>query len=263
VSSGTFDGERFHELCAQAGVRLGEPLVATAETGSTNDDAFAAAKAGAPHGALFVADAQRAGRGRRGSAWTSPPGENLTFSLLLRPDLPAERISGIALVAGLAVRAAAGSRVPAPLTVKWPNDVLAGDRKLAGILVESRLSGTVVDAVVVGVGVNVGMRELPEEIAATATSLALLGDVAPNREAVLAEVLAGFETRLDAYAARGFAALLPELDQHDALRGRPVEVGDVRGEGAGIGADGALLVRDASGVVQSVTAGTVRMLDRE
>jgi len=259
VNPGTFDGASYRALRERAGLRLGEPLVTAAETGSTNDDAFAAARAGAPHGALFVADAQRVGRGRRGSAWTSPPGENLTFSLLIRPELPAERISGIALVAGLAVRAAAAARVASALTVKWPNDVLSGDRKLAGILVESRLSGAVADAVVVGIGVNVAMRALPPDIAAIATSLALLGDPLPSREAVLVDVLAGFETRLALFAELGFAAVLPELERHDALRGRAIEVGDVRGEGAGIGDDGALLVRDGAGVVHSVTSGTVRL----
>jgi BirA family biotin operon repressor/biotin-[acetyl-CoA-carboxylase] ligase len=257
TSPGTFDAATFQARRTSLGFRLGEPLVTAAETGSTNDDAFAAARAGAPHGAVFVADSQRSGRGRRGSAWTSPAGENLTFSVLLRPALPAERISAIALVAGLAVRAAAGARISDAVAIKWPNDVLAGEKKLAGILVESRVSGAEVEAVVVGVGMNVSMTSLPEEIAAVATSLALLGDPAPSREALLAEVLAGFERRFDAFARGGLSSLLSELRQHDALLGKMLAVGGVRGEGAGIGMDGALLIRDAAGVVHEVTSGTV------
>lgn len=257
TAASTFGVAAFQARRAALGFRLGEPLIAVAETGSTNDDAFAAARTGATHGSVFVADAQRSGRGRRGSSWTSPPGQNLTFSVLLRPTLPAERISAMALVAGLAARAAAATRVPAAVSIKWPNDVLVGDRKLAGVLVESRLSGAEVEAVVVGIGMNVSMTELPAEIAAIATSLALLGDPAPSRETLLGDVLAGFEKRFDAFVRGGLSSLLPELRQHDALLGEMLRVGDVRGEGAGIGADGGLLIRDARGVVHEVTSGTV------
>jgi len=254
-----FDAKAFDARRAALGGRFGAPLSAIAETDSTNDDAFAAARSGAPQGAVFVADAQRSGRGRRGSVWTSPPGENLTFSVLLRPAVPPERISAIALVAGLAVRAGAATRVPDPVVIKWPNDVLCREKKLAGILVESRMDGARVDAVVVGIGVNVCMRALPAEIAAIATSLALLGDPSPSRETLLADLLAGFEERLARYELSGLSAMLPELNQHDALRGRAVKIGDVRGEGEGIGEDGALLVRDARGVVHRITSGTVEL----
>ena len=258
----TFDTPRFEARRAELGLGLGlgAPLVTTAETGSTNDDAFVAARAGAPHGAVFVADAQRSGRGRRGSNWTSPPGENLTFSVLLRPSLPAERISAIALVAGLAVRAAAAARVAPRVVIKWPNDVLADERKLAGILVESRLHGAEVEAVVVGIGINVLMRDLPDEIAALATSLVLLGDPSPGRETLLADVLAGFEERLGRFERAGLSSLLTELNEHDGLRGKALKVGDTRGEGAGIGAEGALLLRGDDGVVRRVTSGTVERL---
>ncbi|HEX4339887.1 MAG TPA: biotin--[acetyl-CoA-carboxylase] ligase [Polyangiaceae bacterium] len=258
--AGTFDAALFEARRSALGARFGAPLTTLRETGSTNDDAFVAAKNGAPHGAVFVADAQKSGRGRRGSTWTSPPGENLTFSVLLRPSLPAERVSVIALVAGLAVRAAAAARVPEPVLIKWPNDVLSCERKLAGILVESRLSGADVEAVVVGVGVNAAMRDLPADIASIATSLALLGDPSPRREPLLAELLAGFEERLGRFERAGLQALLVELNEHDGLRGKSLKVGDVKGEGCGIGAEGALLLRDAAGVVHRVTSGTVERL---
>jgi BirA family biotin operon repressor/biotin-[acetyl-CoA-carboxylase] ligase len=254
---GTFDDAEFQADREALGVELGETLVTVAETDSTNDDALAAANEGAPHGATFVADTQRLGRGRRGSTWISPPGENLTFSILLRPELPADKVSAIALVAGLAVRDAAAARVSEPVVIKWPNDVLVNGKKLAGILVESRLSGTMVDAVVVGIGVNVSMREMPAEIANIATSLSLLGDPSPSREALLADVLDAFEDRLDRFVRGGLEALLPELLRHDGLRGTAVKVGDVRGEGAGIGDDGALLLRDGDGVLHRITSGTV------
>jgi BirA family biotin operon repressor/biotin-[acetyl-CoA-carboxylase] ligase len=256
----TFDVARFAALRRASGVSLGEPLVALAETGSTNDDALDGARAGAPHGATYVADAQTRGRGRRGHTWTSPPGENLTFSVLLRPSVLAARVSMLTLVVGLAVRAAAARRVPVPVMVKWPNDVVIGRKKLAGILVESRLSGSSVEAVVVGVGLNVHMRDMPPEIAEIATSLVLAGDQAPSREAALAELLFEIGTRLIAFERDGLSPLLPELASHDALLGTEVAVGDARGVGVGIDVDGALLVRTAGGTLLTVTSGTVERL---
>jgi BirA family biotin operon repressor/biotin-[acetyl-CoA-carboxylase] ligase len=260
VSPTTFDVAAFGALRRATGASLGEPLVAVAETGSTNDDALDAARAGAPHGATYVADAQTRGRGRRGHTWTSPSGENLTFSVVLRPAVPAARVSTLTLVVGLAVRTVAARRVPVPVSVKWPNDVVIGRKKLAGILVESRLSGSAVEAVVVGVGLNVHMRDMPPEIADIATSLVLAGDRAPSREAALAALLVEIETRLIAFERDGLSPLLAELSSHDALLGAEVTVGDVRGVGAGIDADGALLVRTDEGAVVSVTSGTVEWL---
>ncbi|HVW26199.1 MAG TPA: biotin--[acetyl-CoA-carboxylase] ligase [Polyangiaceae bacterium] len=254
-----FDASAFEARREALGGRFGVPLVRMAETGSTNDDALEAAKRGERHGAVFVADAQRSGRGRRGSAWTSPPAENLTFSVLIRPEAAPERVSAVALVAGLAVRDAVAARVRDAVSLKWPNDVLCTGRKIAGILVESRMEGSAVEAVVVGIGVNVHMRDLPAEIATIATSLALLGDPSPSREALLAEILAGFERRLSRFEAAGLIPMLSELNDHDALRGRPITVGDVTGVGCGIGDEGALLVRDAHGAVHRVTSGTVRL----
>ena len=255
-----FDAPLFEALRNERGFSLGSHFSAVAETGSTNDDAFAAAQNGAPHGSVFVADSQTHGRGRRGHSWTSPPSANLTFSLLLRPRIPVERVALLALVAGLSVRAVVAPRVTATIGVKWPNDVVVGRRKVAGILVESRLAGTSVDAVVVGIGLNVHMQALPEDIAAVATSLALLGAADQSRELLLAELLADFESRLGRFVSSGLAPLVGELRQHDALLGEAVSVSGQRGVGAGIDEDGSLLVRDAAGVVHPVNSGTVDRL---
>ena len=143
------------------------------------------------------------------------------------------------------------------MSIKWPNDVLVDRKKLAGILVESRLSGAKVDAVVIGVGINVGMRDLPPEIAPIATSLALLGALAPSREAMLAAFLAEFESRLAAFTKSGLGPLLGELRDHDALAGERLKVGDVVGVGAGIAEDGGLVLRTDSGTLARVSSGTV------
>lgn len=256
-ASPTFDAARAVERLKARGSRLGNPLTFSATTGSTNDDALAAARAGAAHGALFVSDEQTSGRGRRGHAWRSEPGRDLTFSIVLRPELPLERVVALPLVAGLAVRAAAAQRVRAKLALKWPNDVVADGRKLAGILSESALSAGRVAAVVVGVGVNVGTRTFDDELASSATSLALLGAARLEREDLLADIVAELEPRLFAYESGGLAELLPELSRYDALSGRRVTVEGTRGTARGIDESGALIIESADRQLVLVIAGTV------
>jgi BirA family transcriptional regulator, biotin operon repressor / biotin---[acetyl-CoA-carboxylase] ligase len=254
-----FDLDRFRSLARDRRIALGAPIVVMDATGSTNDDAMAAARGGAVHGLTIVAERQTAGRGRRGSRWSSPPGDNLTFSVLLRSELPLARVAALPLAVGLAVRDVVQRRVSTHVTVKWPNDVLADDSKLAGILVESQLQAGRVEALVVGIGLNVAMRELPEEIRELATSLALLGASELGRERLLVELLEALEARVTAYAGGGVAAILPDLRAHDALRGRPVQVDELSGIARGIAEDGALLVEDAGGSLHRILGGGVTL----
>lgn len=258
----SFDVVAFRELARQRRLRLGAPLVAMSVTGSTNDDAMAAARGGAVHGATFVADEQTAGRGRRGARWTSPPAANLMFSVLLRVDLPPERVAALPLAVGLAVRDAVQPRVSVPVKVKWPNDVLANGRKLAGILVESQLTNGRVAALIVGVGLNVAMRELPAEIAEVATSLALLGAERLEREALLVDLLEALDARASALFEGGVQRLLDDLRACDALRGQLVQVDQLRGTARGFADDGALLLEDESGTLHRVISGMVHVVRR-
>ena len=145
-----------------------QSIAVTPLTGSTNADLLAQAGGGAPEGSVLVAEAQTAGRGRMGRAWLSPPGAGLMFSVLLRPgEVPPARRGWVPLLTGVAIASAVRDLTGLDARLKWPNDVLVGDRKLAGILAEQSA-----DAIVVGAGINVSTRqaELPVE---TATSLAL------------------------------------------------------------------------------------------
>ncbi len=256
-----FDADRFARLRRERATSWGSPLHCFASTASTNDEALRAARAGAPEGSLFVADHQSRGRGRRGRSWRSEPGEGLLFSLLLRP---AEHAPGpsLTLAAGLAVRAAVAARVPLAAQLKWPNDVLVGGRKLAGILCEA-LSG--LSAVVVGVGLNVTGQPLQGPLALSPTCLEALGARGEQlaREPLLADITAELERRLHAFFSRGLTSLREEFHAHDALRGRRVIVDSeppLIGQARGIDEQGRLIVL-SEGAACAVGAGTVREID--
>jgi len=176
--------------------RLGKPYRYLGRVGSTQDILRAWAEAGAPEGALVLAEVQERGRGRRGRPWESRPGESLTFSLLLRPALPLSALSLLPLLAGLALFEAVGLG-----GLKWPNDLLAPDgRKLAGVLLEAKVEGEEVAYALLGVGVNVAWA--PEG----AASLQEFGPYSRR------EVLLAFLRRLE--------ALLPLLEDPEALLAR-------------------------------------------
>ncbi len=257
--SSSFDVVGFHDLRTARRVALGSAIWAFQSTASTNDLALAAARAGEPHGLVIVADAQTEGRGRQGRAWHSPPGENLLVSILLRPELPLADAPLLALAVGLALRSAVvgfiGER--SDLGIKWPNDLLCGGKKLAGVLIETQVQGSELLGVVIGVGLNLGTRVFPPEIAATATSLSLLGAESVSREVMLVSVLAEVERAVRTLQTGGRAALVPELVRHDVLRGRRVQVEGVAGRAEGIDVNGRLLVRDSLGRQHALVSGHV------
>lgn len=255
-----FDAERFRAQSRATKPALGRPLMYEPSTGSTNDNALLAARSGAPHGSLFVADEQTRGRGRRGNLWLAAPSESLLFSVLLRPELELTQVSALTLAVGLSLRDAVAPLLTDAVQLKWPNDLYVSGKKLAGVLVESQLQGERLQAVVVGVGLNVSTLDFPPEIATRATSLALLGASSLDREALLQAVLNALALRLDNYQRGGVAAILDELNAADALRDKPVRVDAQIGVGRGLDAQGRLLLEDDAGVVHAILAGTVELL---
>jgi BirA family transcriptional regulator, biotin operon repressor / biotin---[acetyl-CoA-carboxylase] ligase len=205
--------------------RFGEPFRFLGETGSTNDEALGWATAGVPEGALVVSDHQAEGRGRRGRTWHAPPGSALLFSLVLRPKLSADRLGLLTTALGVAgVEAARSLGVDA--RVKWPNDVAVNGRKLAGVLVESRLSGDRVEAVA-GMGVNVSTKpeEFPEDIAGIATSLAIELGEPPPRHLVLEAVLGAMDPLYgELESDKGAASLIERATELSAVLGKSVNV---------------------------------------
>jgi BirA family biotin operon repressor/biotin-[acetyl-CoA-carboxylase] ligase len=225
--------------------RLGTPRLHLRETDSTNDRARALALRGAPHGTLVTAGAQTAGRGRQGRTWTAPAGRALLMSLVLRgwpPLLP--------LAAAVAVADVAGA-VGADITIKWPNDVLLGRGKLAGILVEARPQD---GWAVLGIGMNVAVRrdDLPAELRERAAVLAL-------EPAAIEPTLAALLDALDARLALAAPALLDAFRARDALLGRRVRWQRGEGTAAGVDEAGRLLVDRPDGAQVALDAGEVHL----
>lgn len=230
-----------------------------ASTPSTNADLAAAALRGEPEGLVEVADFQSAGRGRLGRTWSAPPGTALMFSVLLRPPgVPQERWSWLPLLAGVAAVDAVRRHTGVPVVLKWPNDLLVADRKLAGVLAER--AG---DAVVVGMGLNVSLTsaQLPSP---AATSLQVAG-ATTDRLALLwavLDALAGWYARWQETSGDAAACgLAHAYEDRCTTLGRRVRVelpdGGVEGTATGITGDGALRVRDQGGAVHTLAAGDV------
>jgi len=234
-------------------------------TGSTNADLLARAQQGEPEGTVLAAEEQRAGRGRMGRAWTAPPRAALTFSLLLKPAVPPARRGWLPLLTGVAVAEAVTKATGVETGLKWPNDLLAADAKLAGILAEA--AG---DAVVVGIGLNVSTEPAefpsPRPGALPATSLRAAGATAPGREDILLAILEGFERWYRAWQQAGGdpdrSGLRPEYIRLSATIGRTVRAElpggqALSGPAVGVDSDGRLLVFLSSGSEVAVAAGDV------
>jgi len=224
------------------------------ETTSTNDEAKRGAREGAKHGTVWVAESQTAGRGRQGRVWTSPRGENLLFSVLLRVQCPPPRVPLVAIVAGLAVRDAVARSID-DVKVKWPNDVLVGQKKIAGILVESSIAGSKVDHVIVGIGINVHTRQFPDDLAPIATSVSLEGG-RTDRDELLAHVLEGLDHDVEHVLHRGLGLVQARLERHDHLRGKTLADGSIA---EGIDDEGRLRVRRPDGTLARLSSGEVHL----
>ena len=222
--------------------RLGMPRVHHRSTDSTSARARALAAAGAPHGTLVTAGEQRAGRGRQGRTWSAPPGRALLMSLVLRDWPPLLPIAGAVAVADVAGAVAA---------IKWPNDVLLGGRKLAGVLAEGRHQE---GWVVLGIGLNVAVRpaDLPAELRDRAASLEL-------QPAAIEPTLERLLRVLEARLAQPTADLLAVYRARDALSGHAVRWACGEGIARGVDDAGRLLVELPDGTRTALDAGEVHL----
>lgn len=243
--------------------RFGRELQCFEEVGSTNTVARDLARAGATEGTVVIADAQTQGRGRLGRTWVSPAGRNLYMSVVLRPRLPDTRLGQVSLVAGVATCEAVREWCDALL--KWPNDVLAAGRKVAGLLIESEGEANN-RFLILGIGVNLNTTrdDFPEELRDKAGSLRMATDAPVERERFTASLLGHLERRYDALHVHGFEPLRARWESLSTLVGAQICVeepaGRVEGVALGLDDDGALRLRLSSGAEHRVVAGDVTVI---
>jgi BirA family biotin operon repressor/biotin-[acetyl-CoA-carboxylase] ligase len=246
-------------------------LVVTPDTGSTNADVAKAAQEGAAEGLVVVAERQRAGRGRLGRQWVSPPRAGLAVSFLVRPnDISPSRYGWLPLLAGVALAETVRRFAEVDAVLKWPNDLLIGDRKCAGILAESVTDGVGGAAgsragVVLGIGLNVTLRE-PELPRPDATSLLLAGAAATDRDPLLRALLRTLADWYGSWCARGgdseTSGLRDAYRLHCATLGRQIRVAlpnntQLTGTASDVDSTGRLVVTGLDGTSNPVAAGDV------
>lgn len=231
------------------------------ETNSTNIWIKELANEGAKHGTLAVAEFQTAGRGRFDRKWTADAGSAIMMTLLLRPEIQPMQAPMLTLIMGLSV-AQAVEKLGFRTTIKWPNDVVISKKKICGILTEMSLSGADINYVGIGVGINVNIKEFPEELQDKATSLYLEKGQVFDRTQVIGLVMEAFEINYEkfiktcdlTYLKNDYEKLLANMEQ-------PVRIIDkynpFQGICLGINEKGELLVQCEDGNVTSVCAGEV------
>ena len=235
---------------------------------STMSEAARLAAAKAPHGTLVVAEEQTAGRGRLGRSWFSPRGTGLYFTVILRPKLSPAAAPILTLLAGVAVAEVVSELASLPQDIRWPdirwpNDVLIGGKKCAGILVEMTAQPERVEHAQVGIGVNVNQAEIPAELAAEATSLRIEAGRSFSRLEVLVSIVKRLEHYYHRLEERGAGAIVQRFSEISSYaRGKRVRVSDgervLIGETVGLSPEGMLLVRCDDGEVETVLSGVVR-----
>jgi BirA family biotin operon repressor/biotin-[acetyl-CoA-carboxylase] ligase len=243
--------------------RLGVKFHHYFELDSTNTHARQLAERGALEGEVIVAEQQTRGRGRLGRRWVSPAFANLYFSVVLRPELAPAHAAQITLMAAVALADTVACFTPDPPTIKWPNDVLVREKKLAGILTESSITSERINYVILGIGVNVNFPQalMPEAIRGRATSLMDCAGRTVSREAFLGRLIQHLDRCYGILGEAGFEEIARRWDAYFALRGKRVrvEMGDeaLAGVATGIDSDGALIVEGERGQFHGILAGDV------
>jgi BirA family biotin operon repressor/biotin-[acetyl-CoA-carboxylase] ligase len=220
------------------------------------DEVESRARLGAPEGLVVVADHQTAGRGRAGRTWAASPGSGLLCSILLRPPLSPDRLSTLPLIAGIAVAEAIEDCAPVDCRLKWPNDVLIGGCKVAGVLLKATVAGGAVEWVVLGIGVN--LTGEGEAVPPGATTIRMASGKTVDWSRLMERLLPRLQSHYDRFVLAGGRPDLSPWLARAALLNERVTVVDAgtpaTGRFVGVDSDGALLL-DEGGAIKRVVAG--------
>ena len=249
-----------------AGKFIGRPLYYYPEIGSTNDEAFRLGIAGDPEGAAVIAGSQTKGKGRLQRIWHSPPGLNIYTSILLRPKFASDQASQISIAAGVAVAEIIDEYCSGQVQLKWPNDVLLNKKKVSGMLAQVKTSADGIDFVVLGIGINVniGYNQLPQDIRTIATSLAIETGREIDRLELIISLYENIAKWYKEINQRGFNAikekwlnLAPMISQNVQVMFRNE---GVSGKALGLDDDGSLIILTANNETVKVSAGDATIL---
>ena len=252
-----------HEIASRMQTKwAGRKVIFLEETDSTNVRARILAEEGLGHGALVVADNQVGGKGRRGRSWHSPKGTSIAMSLILKPDLEAQKASMLTLVQAMVVAKAVEEICGLEAQIKWPNDILVNEKKVCGILTEMNLEMMDISSIVIGTGINVNQEEFPQDISEIATSLKIEKKRSQSRADLIERICELFEEYFEKFMeTKDLSAILEEYNSRLISQGRMVKVLDPKGEycaeALGINELGELQVQRTNGEIVNVYAGEV------
>jgi len=257
--------DRILSYAVQSGLNtkiIGKKIIVLETVTSTMDEAFRLGMDGCPEGTVVCAEAQSKGRGRLGRSWISPKARGLYFSFVLRPNLPLNQLAQLTLMSAVAVAEAIEGVSKLKPLIKWPNDILLGTHKLAGILTELRAESDQVKFVVVGIGLNVNASL--HQLIPGASSLKMAAGHSFDRTQVFQAILRSLEKWYVKLLHHEFAQVMEEWKKRSATLKKRVRITDpagvIEGEAIDLDEDGALLIRKDNGIVVKKTAGDVFLL---
>jgi BirA family biotin operon repressor/biotin-[acetyl-CoA-carboxylase] ligase len=237
---------------------LGQKLTVYEEVESTQHIAHRLARDGAPSGTLVIADHQTAGKGRMGRKWHSPPGTGVWMSLILRPDIPLSSTPQLTLLSSVAVLKGIHKATHVETGIKWPNDVMVGKKKVAGILTELSAETDRVNYVIIGTGINVNQtkEDYPTELSEIATSLCIEQGNPVQRNELIVQILKEWEELYEMYMKHGFAPIKSLWEANAVSIGNTIIArtlhGHYEGLAKGITEEGVLLLEDAGGITHKI-----------
>jgi BirA family biotin operon repressor/biotin-[acetyl-CoA-carboxylase] ligase len=244
---------------------IGREIVYVEETDSTNSDAFDLATKGVDEGWVVIAERQRSGKGRRGKIWSSPGGQNIYLSVVLRPDVSSKKASLLNILAAVSVAETLDEYIPKGVSIKWPNDIMVNGKKISGILLEmgSESAGKNFYILGIGIDINCSKRDLPGEVSEIATSLYIeLGYIVSIQD-VLFKLFYHMDNWYGKYTSLEFDDIIDRFRAFCETTGKRIRIEvagrDISGTAVGIDGDGFLIVEDDDGGIHKAVSGDLSL----